>query len=113
MQLTVEQIEKDLKKVYLTGRMDIEGTEKIDLPFTRATTLEKAWIIVDLSGVNFMASIGLRTIMTCAKALSIKGGKMVLCSPQPMVSDVLKTTKIDTVIPVFDNLNEAIRFLKT
>jgi anti-anti-sigma factor len=58
---------------------------------------------VDLSGVTFIASLGIRTLITGAKATANNGGKMVLLNPQPNVERVLRTSRVDTVIPIIDD----------
>jgi anti-anti-sigma factor len=107
MQMDVVQLDAGITRVNLAGRMDIEGTQAIDLKFTVLTAARRAAIIVDLSEVTFLASIGMRTLLSSAKALGQKGGKMVLLNPQPMVASALSTAGIDTLIPVFSDLDSA------
>ena len=59
---------------------------------------------MDLSEVSFLASIGMRTLLSNAKALGLKGGRMVLLNPQPMVATALSTAGIDTLIPMHQDL---------
>jgi anti-anti-sigma regulatory factor len=40
-------------------------------------------------------------IVRTAKALSSRGGRLVLLSPRPNIADVLTRTQIDQIIPVF------------
>ena len=61
----------------------------------------------DMSKVSFLASIGMRTLLSCAKAASARGGKMVLFNPQPMVKDVLETSGVASLIPMTDDLAAA------
>jgi anti-anti-sigma factor len=107
MQMDVVQLEDGVTRVNLAGRMDIEGTQAIDLKFTALTANRRAAVIVDLSQVTFLASIGMRTLLSSAKALSQKGGKMVLLSPQPMVATALSTAGIDLLIPIVADLDAA------
>ena len=78
MELHVEQLDNDIKKINLIGSMDIAGTGAIDLQFTAQTATQKALIVVDMSQVDFLASIGIRTLLSNARALKARGGKMVL-----------------------------------
>ena len=84
----------------LSGRLDIAGASAIDLKFNAAAGAARK-LIVDISGVSFVASIGLRTLVTGAKAISNKGGRMVLVAPQPNVEKVLRSSSIDTIIPIY------------
>jgi anti-anti-sigma factor len=107
MQMDVSEIEGGIQHVRLAGRMDVAGTQAIDLRFTALTASRGAAVVVDLAEVSFLASIGMRTLLSSAKALSLKGGRMVLLSPQPMVAAALKTAGIDTLIPIHEDLASA------
>lgn len=107
MRLESEWLDGHILKVTLDGRLDVEGTQAIDMKFTALTATRKAAILVDMSKVSFLASIGMRTLLTCAKAASHRGGKMVLLAPQPLVREVLDRTGVASLIPVLDDLDAA------
>jgi anti-anti-sigma factor len=62
---------------------------------------------VDLSQVPFLASIGIRILLTNARVLRQRGGRMALLNPQSMVEEVLKVTGIESIIPIFHDLEAA------
>jgi len=98
MNLEVAELENGITKVTLSGRLDIEGALKIDSEFN-AVAEEKKKVVVDLSDVTFIASLGIRTLIIGAKAAA-NSGKIVLLDPQPNVEKVLRTSRVDTVIPI-------------
>jgi len=102
MNLTVVDLENGITKITLSGRLDVEGALKIDSEFN-AIAGEKKKVLVDLSDVTFIASLGIRTLITGAKATASNGGKMVLLDPQLNVEKVLRTSRVDTVIPIAHN----------
>jgi anti-sigma B factor antagonist len=112
MELTTEQLADGVQKIALSGRMDSAGTEQIDLRFTGLTVTRPALIVVDLSQVSFLASIGMRTLLTCAKALALRGGHMALAAPQTLVEEVLRLAGIDALIPVYADIGSACEGLK-
>jgi anti-anti-sigma factor len=77
MNLDVAELENGITKVTLSGRLDIEGALKIDNEFNTIVE-DKKKVVVDLSEVPFIASLGIRTLITGAKATANHGGKMVL-----------------------------------
>ena len=107
MQLEVSTLEDGTKLVKLIGKMDIKGTSQIEDSFTVQTASKKAGVIVDLSQVGFVASYGMRILVSNAKSLAGRGGKMVLFKPTPMVKNVLSSAGIDQLIPVYDELEAA------
>ncbi len=100
MPIEVLELEGDLTKVVLSGRIDIAGAHAIDLPMSVVGGSRRA-VIVDLSAVEFMASFGLRTLVLAAKAIARRQGRMVLLSPNPDVEEVIRVTGVDELIPIF------------
>jgi anti-anti-sigma factor len=101
MELTTEQLADGVQKIALSGRMDFAGTEQIDHQFTAITATRPALIVVDLSAVSFLASIGMRTLLVNAKALALRGGHMALAAPQPVVEEALTLAGITALIPIY------------
>jgi anti-anti-sigma factor len=104
MRLESEMLDDQILKITLDGRLDVEGTQAIDMKFTALTATKKAAVLVDMTDVSFLASIGMRTLLSCAKAVSNRGGKMVLVNPQPMVREVMDRTGVASLIPGYDDL---------
>jgi anti-sigma B factor antagonist len=107
MELTVHDLDSGILGINLSGRMDIGGTQQIDLKFTALTATRKAQILVDLSNVTFIASIGIRALISNAKAQKARGGCMVLYKPNDQVEQVLRATGIDTIIPIARDIEAA------
>ena len=107
MDMDVEQIEGDITNVVLRGRLDTAGAGAIDLRFNVIAGARRA-VIVDLSGVDFLASLGIRLLVMGAKAIKNKGGKLAILSPDDNVFGVLKTAGIDQIMPIFFDRDAAI-----
>jgi anti-anti-sigma factor len=101
--MQIEKTAEDLTRIALDGRLDLEGTQAIDQPFGFATATQPLRLAVDLTAVPYVASIGLRTLLTAARAQASRGGRMVLVGPNEMVRRVLVTTGVDTVVPICDD----------
>ena len=112
MELRSEEMPNGVKLVVLAGRFDIAGTQEIDQRFTALTATSKALVAVDVSAVSFLASIGIRTLVSSARALANRGGAMALIGPQPLVEQTLLAAGIDSIIPNYPNLDEAGRGLQ-
>lgn len=107
MELTYEDLEDGIRAIRLKGRLDLEGTDAIDLKLTSLAAVRKGFVILDLALVEFLASIGVSVIVRTARALASREGRLVLLSPQPNVADVLMRTQIDQIIPVFQDFASA------
>jgi anti-sigma B factor antagonist len=112
MELQSRELETGILRISLAGRMDSAGTQQIDMRFTALSATRKGWILVDLSQVTFLASIGIRTLVTNAKAQKRRGGAMVLYQPTGIVEEVLKTAGIDEIIPIVHDMEAARKALE-
>lgn len=107
MEMSIETFADSVTKVILNGRLDMQGAQKIDLPFSALAGTHRK-VIVDLSQVPFMASMGIRTLVLTAKSIKSKGGRLVLLDPVGDVEKVLQVSGIDTIIPIAHGFDAAI-----
>lgn len=107
MELQYSEMEKNIRLIKLSGRLDILGVGAIETRFAAHCAGENARVIVDLSAVEFLASIGIRLLTLNAKSVAGRGGRIVLLNPQPDIRDVLEITGISAIIPVFDGFEAA------
>lgn len=107
MKMTVKETDDELLVISLEGRLDLEGTQEIDQKFSFQATTQARRIVVDLSAVTFLASIGIRTLLSAARGQSNRGGKLVLAGPAVMVRQTLETMGIDKVVPIFNDFDSA------
>lgn len=107
MELHYSELNNNIRMIKLKGRFDIIGTGQIETRFAGHCGGENVRVVVDLSEVDFLASIGIRLLMLTAKSMISRGGKMVLLSPTPDVFQVLEITGIPAVIPVYSHLESA------
>ncbi len=85
--------------VILTGRLDISGAERIALPLATLSGAKNA-LFVDMAGVTFVASIGLRHLVAAAKAVGRRGGRLVLINPNEIVIEVITTSGLTDLLPI-------------
>jgi anti-anti-sigma factor len=98
--------------VALTGRLDTEGVGAVELAFASHTAARRRPTIVDLSGVVYMASLGMGMLVRAARSLSTHCTGMVLLSPQGPVERALRAAQIDSVAPIVYGRDEALRRLQ-
>ncbi len=111
MPVAFQDLDDGVTKIVLTGRIDIAGAMEIDMPMSVAGGSRRA-VVVDLSGVEFMASLGLRSVVLCGKSIMSKGGKLVLLSPQPAVEEVITVSGVDELFAIYRDEALAIAAVK-
>lgn len=112
MRLQYGELDGDIRLIKLSGALDIHGVNDVELEFVRLCTGENTCVLVDLSKVNYISSIGIPLLINSAKSLTRQGGKMALLNPQKSVENVLELTGIPLIIPIYQSLNTAVAELK-
>jgi anti-sigma B factor antagonist/stage II sporulation protein AA (anti-sigma F factor antagonist) len=67
--------------------------------------------VLDLSGVAYMSSAGLRVLTLAAKQCRQQQGNIVIAALQPLLQEVFRISRFDTVFTVFKNVPEALENL--
>ena len=110
MSISYVDVGDQVRRIAITGRLDVEGTNSVASQLVELTQAPKKGVVVDLSSLKFLASIGIRALITAAKAVKERGGKMVLVVDDgSTVMMSIKATGIDKLVPVFDDSDDAER----
>src|SRR6266404_4863096 len=107
MHIDHEPLDDRVLKINLSGRMDHAGSAEIHASLALLTAPPANAVIVDLTKVEIITSVGIRTLLLNAKALKSRGGRMVLLNPGATVTKVLAISGVDRVIGVFRDLETA------
>jgi len=106
MEITITDFGDTIKKVTLVGKLDIIGAEQIGLPLA-AVAGSRSNLVIDMIGVDFIASIGIRHLVMAAKTVARGAGKLVLLAPNPMVTEILVVAGLDQLLPIVRSEGEA------
>jgi len=98
MQIAIND-EGSAATVTMVGRLDIAGAEVVALPLATLSGSKSA-LFVDMSGVSFVASIGLRHLVAAAKAMGRRGGRLVLLNPNTAVTEVITTSGLADLLQI-------------
>lgn len=109
--LTVIEHSDALTQIALSGRLDVQGVERVELQFTSHTAARKRPAIVDLAELDFIASLGIGMLISAAKALRTHGASIVLLSPRETVERILRLSSTHRVIPIASTREQALELL--
>ena len=108
MSITYEDVASDLRRIVISGRLDMPGTDSVASQLAQLTAAPKKGVVVDLSRLGFLASIGIRALISSAKDVQKRGGKMALVvNKASTVMMSLDATGVDDLIPVYTTLEDA------
>jgi anti-anti-sigma factor len=96
-----------IRVIKLSGTLDIHGVNDVELEFVRLCTGENICVLVDLSRVDYISSIGIPLLINSARSVTRHGGRMALLNPKKTVEDVLAVTGIPLIIPIYMDIKAA------
>jgi anti-sigma B factor antagonist len=108
--IDVHQHQPNTMVVSLSGEVDIMRSPDLQASLQDAINRisGKGVVVVDLSGVTYMDSSGVATLVRGLQLSRKKGVGLVLCSLQDRVRSIFEIARLDTVFPMANSLDEAI-----
>jgi anti-sigma B factor antagonist len=91
--------------ISVRGEIDIASAPRLS---TRLGALTTPFVVLDLTELRFCDSSGLSLMIRAWKTLNARSGAFVLAAPQRQVARLLRTTGLDTRIPVHPTVPGAI-----
>lgn len=110
--LEIEPLDDTTLAVRFQGRLDVLGVDAVETRFTAGVVPSGKSAIVDLSGVDFIASLGIRMLVAVGRTLARDGRKMALHSGSEQVAEVLEMAALDQLMVVADDADSARAALK-
>ena len=108
MEINVSSLGDRLVKVTLVGRLDASGVDRIETRFVAHLVPAANSAIVDLSQVDFIASMGLRMLVAASQSLRTREAKLVLFGVQPPVRQVFEAVALHKIIPIVSEEADAL-----
>jgi anti-sigma B factor antagonist len=111
MNVTFKTIEPKITVVQLEGRLDsttAPTTEDLILPHAGPNCK----ILVDMRGVSYMSSAGLRMLLLLKRAIAQNDGQVVLAEVPNKLLDIMSMTGFLQFFTVHETLDSAIESLR-
>jgi anti-anti-sigma factor len=106
MKVTVSEFGDIGKRVTFVGRLDIVGSEAIELPLAVVAGSGTS-IVIDLGGVDFIGSLAMRHLVLAARAVARRSRNLILLNPRPLVRDALTKAGLIIILRIVDSEDEA------
>ena len=98
----------DVLVVTLPGHLDAAQISAIEVPLAEALATQSGNVLVDMSHVEFVASLALRLLLTQHKELRQRGGDLRLCSLQPPIAEIFRKSRFDTLFTIYPDRESAL-----
>ena len=99
------------KTVHLEGRLTNETVALLDDDLNKVASSTATVVVFDLAGLEYISSVGLRSIFRLQKVMTARGGKALLINPQPQVKKVFEIVNAADLTAVFSSVQELDRYL--
>ena len=96
------------------GRLDHASAEAFQLalePILVAAAGLNGAVVLDLSALDYVSSVGLRVVMMAAKHLKARKARIAAVSLQPVVQEIFKIARFNHVVELYPSLPEALQQL--
>lgn len=110
MQITVT-VQDGIIIAALVGRMDAMTTVEFDRWFSEQLTSDEIRLVLDMQGLEYISSAGLRSLLAAAKQIKAKNGSLQLCQLSGTVEEVFRISGFLTIFKTFGSVDEALMSL--
>jgi anti-sigma B factor antagonist len=93
--------------VYLRGEIDLHRTPDLHRRLIEVCLEKPTRLILDLSGVEYVDSSGVGTLVDIYRRVDAAKGTLVLVSPTARVYGVLEITRLDKFFTIADTFEQA------
>ena len=114
MEFTSQQV-ADVTLIQIEGRIDHRTAKDFENALkphlNQCLAGEYKRILMDLGGVDFMTSAGLRVLMIAAKTCDKQKGEIAVAALQPGIKEIFKISRFDLVLKIFPTVESALENL--
>ena len=93
--------------VRISGKLDTQSFPEAQSQLTRLVEEGTRKILVDLKGLVYISSAGLRVLLSTAKLLESNGGEIRICSLNDFVEEVFEISGFSTIFKVCADESQA------
>ena len=90
------------------GRIDSANALDFEDAMNSAMGSEDRTIVMDLGGLTYISSAGLRVILVIAKTLRKRKVELILCSLSKQTQEVFEMSGFDKIVPIEASREEAL-----
>jgi anti-anti-sigma factor len=97
--------------VKVSGRLDQDTCEPFRVQLTEmveAAARGKGTVVLDLSGLEYVSSAGLRCFMLASREARARNARILVAALQPMVAEIFAISHFNLVFQLFPGVREAL-----
>jgi anti-anti-sigma factor len=94
--------------IRIVGRIDADTAQQLEDLCNEWIAKGEKILILDFTGVRYISSWGLRSILVVGKSLNAIDGKLIPCGLSALVKDVFQVSGFDSLFRTYPNLAAAL-----
>ncbi len=101
----------EMKRVMLfevIGRVDSNNANELGAALDKTADDGQSNLVLDLGGVEYMSSAGLREMVRVLKRVKRTGGDLRIANPSDRVREVLELAGLDSIFEIYPTQVEAV-----
>jgi anti-anti-sigma factor len=98
--MNISPVADHLVKVTLAGRLDAAAVDRIETRFAASMVPNGNSAIIDLSQVEYIATLGVRMLVTVARSLRLKQAKLALYGVHEPVQWLFDTVALSQLVEI-------------
>ncbi|OGV48250.1 MAG: hypothetical protein A2X49_07155 [Lentisphaerae bacterium GWF2_52_8] len=95
------------------GRLDASTSPNADTELAKSLEKNSCKLLLDMRGLEYISSAGLRILLVAAKKAQQKHGQIAICGLKDTVKDVFDLSGFSSIFKIFANPEEGAVFLKS
>jgi anti-anti-sigma factor len=99
--------EQGVVVIRASGRLDELAAQETEKTLAAVLRESPEKMLVDMSGVEYVSSSGLRVLLMLSKAMKKQGGRLVLCGLSPFVAEVFEISSFNRMFEIRDTAETA------
>jgi anti-anti-sigma factor len=94
--------------VTVSGRVDSATAPELETALKQLVDSDKNRLVLDLAGVDYMSSAGLRAMVSTLKSVKRGNGDLRLANPSSRVAEVLRLAGLTSIFSIYASQSEAV-----
>lgn len=94
--------EGEIHTIRLSGELDLATADDVEKELARVEATDAGSIVLDLSGLTFMDSTGVRLVVNAHTRTRAEGRRLTLMRGQAAVQRVMELSGVDALLPFAD-----------
>jgi anti-sigma B factor antagonist len=94
--------------VEVTGDLDLATAPALRQEVIALVGDGRRRIVLDLTGTEFLDSLGLGLVVAIAKRVRVNGGELAIVCPEPRLQRVFRIVDLDRILPLHESVAEVL-----